>query len=222
MEECSAECSTLHESTQKRTHTRSGLPPQQIKQKRTSRQTQAGIGHSAPAHKGGHVQNRSRRREQRRGRYRPERQRRVPPPLPRRLRISEHCWSSGLDLRALAASVCYTEKATKAWHRRVRQKQNERKNSYSQPKQPPTGTTHRSITRLHRKINPRVKLQNSHVGVCYLGHMFPQDMRCSWGVPPRCASNTIIQASGGRHRARSTGTGLLPSIAVSRRMRNLP
>ena len=35
---------------------------------RASRQTQAGIGHSAPAHRGGHVQNRSRRREQRRGR----------------------------------------------------------------------------------------------------------------------------------------------------------
>ena len=30
---------------------------------RTSRQTQTGIGHSAPAHRGGHVQNRSRRRE---------------------------------------------------------------------------------------------------------------------------------------------------------------
>ena len=32
---------------------------------RTSRPTQAGIGHSAPAHRGGHVQNRSRRRKQR-------------------------------------------------------------------------------------------------------------------------------------------------------------
>ena len=30
----------------------------------------AGIRHSAPAHRGGHVQNRSRRREQRWGRYR--------------------------------------------------------------------------------------------------------------------------------------------------------
>ena len=37
---------------------------------RTSRRTQAGIGHSAPAHRGGHVQNKSRRREQRRGRQR--------------------------------------------------------------------------------------------------------------------------------------------------------
>ena len=37
---------------------------------RTSRQTQAGIGHSAPAHRGGHVQNKSRRRGQRRGRQR--------------------------------------------------------------------------------------------------------------------------------------------------------
>ena len=36
----------------------------------TSRQTQAGIGHSAHVHRGGHVQNRSRRRDQRRGRYR--------------------------------------------------------------------------------------------------------------------------------------------------------
>ena len=38
---------------------------------RASRQTQAGIGHSAPAHRGGHVQNRSRRREQRRGSKKP-------------------------------------------------------------------------------------------------------------------------------------------------------
>ena len=37
---------------------------------RASRQTQAGIGPSAPAHRGGHVQNRSRRREQGRGRQR--------------------------------------------------------------------------------------------------------------------------------------------------------
>ena len=45
---------------------------QQKKKKnfRTSRQTQAGIGHSAPAHRGGHVQNRSRRRKQRRRRQR--------------------------------------------------------------------------------------------------------------------------------------------------------
>ena len=34
---------------------------------RTSRQTQAGIGHSAPAHRGGHVQNRISRRQVRRG-----------------------------------------------------------------------------------------------------------------------------------------------------------
>ena len=34
---------------------------------RTSRQTQAGIGHSAPAHRGGHVQNRNSRRQVRRG-----------------------------------------------------------------------------------------------------------------------------------------------------------
>ena len=34
---------------------------------RTSRQTQAGIGHNAPAHRGGHVQNRIRRRQVRRG-----------------------------------------------------------------------------------------------------------------------------------------------------------
>ena len=42
------------------------------KQERTSRQTQAGIDHSAPTHRGGDVQNRSRRREQPRGRYRTE------------------------------------------------------------------------------------------------------------------------------------------------------
>ena len=42
------------------------------KRDRISRQTRAGIGHSAPAHRGGHLQNRSRRREQRRGRYRTE------------------------------------------------------------------------------------------------------------------------------------------------------
>ena len=41
-----------------------------IKLNRTSRQTQVGIGHSAPAKRGGHVQNRSRRREQRQGRQR--------------------------------------------------------------------------------------------------------------------------------------------------------
>ena len=34
---------------------------------RTSRQTQVGIGHSAPAHRGGHVQNRISRRQVRRG-----------------------------------------------------------------------------------------------------------------------------------------------------------
>ena len=34
---------------------------------RTSRQTQAGIGHSAPAHRGGHMQNRISRRQVRRG-----------------------------------------------------------------------------------------------------------------------------------------------------------
>ena len=37
---------------------------------RTSRHAQAAIGYSPPAHRGGHVQNRSRRREQRRGRQR--------------------------------------------------------------------------------------------------------------------------------------------------------
>ena len=61
--------------------------PTKLKQKhkpktdRTSCQTQAGIGHSAPAHRGGHVQNKSRRREQRRGRYRTE------PQLPRQPRV---------------------------------------------------------------------------------------------------------------------------------------
>ena len=40
------------------------------KRNRTSRQTQVGIGHSAPEYRGGHVQDRSRRREQRRGRQR--------------------------------------------------------------------------------------------------------------------------------------------------------
>ena len=37
----------------------------------TSCQTQAGIGHSTPAHRGGHVQNRSRRRQARRGKIGP-------------------------------------------------------------------------------------------------------------------------------------------------------
>ena len=36
---------------------------------RTAHQTQAGIGHSAPAHRGGHVQNSRTRRELRQGRY---------------------------------------------------------------------------------------------------------------------------------------------------------
>ena len=40
------------------------------KTNRASRQTQPGISHSAPTHRGGHVQNRSRRREQRRGTHR--------------------------------------------------------------------------------------------------------------------------------------------------------
>ena len=38
---------------------------------RTSRQTQAGIGHSTPAHRGGHVQYRSRRRQTCRGKVGP-------------------------------------------------------------------------------------------------------------------------------------------------------
>ena len=37
---------------------------------RTSRQTQAGIGHSAPTHRDGHVQNRIRRRQARQGKTR--------------------------------------------------------------------------------------------------------------------------------------------------------
>ena len=40
------------------------------KKNRTPRQTQPGIGRSAPVHVGGDVQNRSRRRELRRGRQR--------------------------------------------------------------------------------------------------------------------------------------------------------
>ena len=48
-------------------HIRSLLQQKEKKEKtdRTSRQTQAGIGHSAPAHRGGHVQNRIRRRQHR-------------------------------------------------------------------------------------------------------------------------------------------------------------
>jgi len=46
--------------------------------------------------------------------------------------------------------MCYSGKATKAWHRQGRQKHNTIKNSYSQPKRPSTaGTTHRSSTGLH-------------------------------------------------------------------------
>ena len=46
------------------------LKKYQPKKNRTSCQTQAAIGHSTPAHRGGHVHNRSRRREQRWGRQR--------------------------------------------------------------------------------------------------------------------------------------------------------
>ena len=38
---------------------------------RTSRQTQAGIGHSTPAHRGGHMQDRISRRQVRRGKIEP-------------------------------------------------------------------------------------------------------------------------------------------------------
>ena len=48
----------------------SDVDPTKFVKIQTSRQTQAGIGHSSPAHRGGHVQNRSRRGEQRRGRQR--------------------------------------------------------------------------------------------------------------------------------------------------------
>ena len=44
------------------------------------------------------------------------------------------------------SNLCYTEKATKAWHCQGRQKHNKTKNSYKQPKRLSTGTTHRSIT----------------------------------------------------------------------------
>ena len=43
------------------------LSKKRKKKNRTSRQTQAGIGHSAPAHRVGHVHNRIRRRQVRRG-----------------------------------------------------------------------------------------------------------------------------------------------------------
>ena len=46
---------------------------------RTSRQTQAGIGHSAPANRGGQVQNRSRRRQVRRGKIEHSSQAEQPP-----------------------------------------------------------------------------------------------------------------------------------------------
>ena len=55
-------CMCVHGTVQKK-------KKKKKKKNRTSRQTQAGIGHSAPAHRGGHVQN-SRHRKQRRRRQR--------------------------------------------------------------------------------------------------------------------------------------------------------
>ena len=58
--------------------------------------------------------------------------------------------------------MCYTEEATKAWHRQGRPKQNRTKNIHCQPKRPSPGTPHRSSTELHRNINPRVKSHATH------------------------------------------------------------
>ena len=52
-------------------HRSNGGKPEKKPTDRTSRQTQAGIGHSAPAHRGGHVQNRIRRRQALRGKTGP-------------------------------------------------------------------------------------------------------------------------------------------------------
>ena len=62
----------------------------------------------------------------------------------------------------LVSAKRYTEKATKAWHRKGGQKHNKTKNSYNQPDLASTGTTHRSNTGLHRKIKPQVQPQNTH------------------------------------------------------------
>ena len=61
---CKLTCTYTHEACVR--------PPTICTQKQkktdgTSRQTRAGIGHSAPAHRGGHVQNRISRRQVRRG-----------------------------------------------------------------------------------------------------------------------------------------------------------
>ena len=50
--------------------------------------------------------------------------------------------------------LCYTEKATKAWHRQGSQKTI---NTYNQPRRPSNGTTHRTSTRHQLKSSPRVK-----------------------------------------------------------------
>ena len=63
---------------------------------------------------------------------------------------------------ALVSAKRYTEKATKAWHRKGGQKHNKTKNSYNQPDLASAGTTHRSNTGLHRKIKPQVQPQNTH------------------------------------------------------------
>ena len=58
--------STPSQSAGETTDTGEGVKKKK-KTDRTSRQTQAGIGHSLPAHRGGHMQNRISRRQVRRG-----------------------------------------------------------------------------------------------------------------------------------------------------------
>ena len=60
---------------------------------RTSCQTQAGIGHCAPANRGGHVQNRSRRRQGLRGKINPARRR------------SKHAWTKDQAGRQKRAKI---------------------------------------------------------------------------------------------------------------------
>ena len=62
-----------------------------------------------------------------------------------------------------ACAVCFDmEEASKAWLRHGRQKHNKRMNSCIQPNGLLVRTTYRSHTGLHRKINPRVKSNNTH------------------------------------------------------------
>ena len=55
---------------------------------------------------------------------------------------------------SMQPSMCHTEKAPNAWHRQGTSKTG---NTYNQPKQPSTGTTHRPSTRAIQERGPRIE-----------------------------------------------------------------